>query len=93
MVYIVTSIRDSKTGWLQPQIDINELSAARNFEHAVLNNTDSLFFSHPEDYSLYQLGTWDSDKGQYDLLTVPMELITASQIIDRARIGGAKDGR
>lgn len=63
MTYPIYSIRDIKTGYLQPTIDMNDDSAIRNFEHAV-NNTESLFFTHSSDYSLYKLGMFDTETGE-----------------------------
>uniref|UniRef100_A0AAU8B6U0 Nonstructural protein n=3 Tax=unclassified Microvirus TaxID=338099 RepID=A0AAU8B6U0_9VIRU len=62
MVYGVYVIRDQRTSFLTPTFDYNDASAMRNFEHA-LQQKESLMFSHPEDYSLYKIGTYDTDKG------------------------------
>ena len=64
MIYGVYSIKDLKSGYLPPTYDINDLCAKRNFEHACLN-TDSLFFSHPSDYQLFKVGTFDTDTGAF----------------------------
>lgn len=79
MKYGIYSIRDLKTGFLPPTVDFNAISAMRNFEHACLN-TESLFFSHPEDYSLFALGTFDTDTGRIDPDDNPAELLTAAQV-------------
>lgn len=81
MRYLVVSVRDLKTGFLQPTVDLNEASAVRNFEHAVLRNDDSLFFSHPEDYALYDLGLFDTDTGELISDGLPRQIITADQVI------------
>lgn len=62
MKYPIYSIRDAKVGFMTPTIDANDASAARNFEHAVLNSA-SLMNSHPGDYALYRIGEFDSDSG------------------------------
>lgn len=85
MIYTVVSVRDFKSGFLPPQFDINDLTAARNFEVAVLSGqANNLFFSHPEDYALFRLGTFDSDTGRFELDEM-VELLTASQVIDKAQ--------
>lgn len=65
MKYNMYAIRDVKTGFLTPTVDLNDASAARNFAHACMSK-GSLFFSHPGDYELYQIATYDSDSGQIE---------------------------
>ena len=77
MIYPVYAIRDFKTGFLSPTCDVNDEAAIRNFEHTVLNATDSLFFSHPEDYALFRIGQYDSDKGSLVPESPVVELRTA----------------
>jgi len=60
MIYGVYSVKDLKTGYLPPTFDLNDLSAMRNFEHACMNE-DSLFFTHPSDYQLFKIGTYDTE--------------------------------
>lgn len=67
MIYGVFSIKDAKTGYLPPTFDINDLSAMRNFEHAC-QNPDSLFFTHPQDYTLYCIGSFDTDSGELTVM-------------------------
>lgn len=69
MKYGVYSIRDYKTGFLTPTIDVNDASARRNFEHAC-SNPNSLFCSHPSDYALFKIGTYDSDSGRIEPLDI-----------------------
>lgn len=96
MKAVVCSIRDTKTGFLQPTVEVNPSVAMRNFEHAVLRNEDSLFFSHPEDYSLFCIAEFDTDSGQLTPVVPPTELLSASQVItaasSRRSLGGASDG-
>lgn len=82
MTFSLYSIRDFKTGYLAPVCEVNQESAIRNFEAACLRS-DSLFFSHPEDYALFHLGYYDSESG--DLVScVPCEVVTAVQAIQSA---------
>lgn len=71
MILGVYAIRDSKTGFLTPTVDQNDAAAKRNFEHAMMNE-QSLFFSHPEDYSLYKIATYDTEQG---IMTPMMEKV------------------
>ncbi|UPW40966.1 nonstructural protein [Sigmofec virus UA08Rod_5935] len=80
MKYPVFSIRDFKSGFLTPVCEANAAVAARNFQHACMAS-DSLFFSHPEDYALYHLGYFDTDTGVMTPLDLVDEIITATQAI------------
>uniref|UniRef100_A0AAU8B1X4 Nonstructural protein n=1 Tax=Dulem virus 129 TaxID=3145606 RepID=A0AAU8B1X4_9VIRU len=95
MVFSVYSIRDFKSGFLAPTVEVNDAVAIRNFEHAVLNSEQSLFFSHPEDYALYLIGAYDADRGVLTPVSPVVELLTATQVFNRtttSRItGGERD--
>lgn len=69
----VYSIRDVHTGFMTPTVDQNDASAMRNFRHAVMQ-TSSLMNSHPKDYSLYRIGDFETDSGEFTSM-LP-ELIT-----------------
>lgn len=77
MKYGVYCIRDHKTGFLTPTIDINDASASRNFAHAAMQ-TNSLFFTHPADYTLFKLGEFDSDDGMIVPYPTPIHIVDAS---------------
>lgn len=62
MIFSIYCIKDRLTGFLSPTFDQNDPSAVRNFTHAIFY-TDSLMNSHPGDYDLYCLGTFDSETG------------------------------
>lgn len=63
MKFGVYSIKDLKTGFLPVTIEYNDDSAIRNFEHAC-SNADSLFFTHPSDYQMWKLGSYDNETGE-----------------------------
>lgn len=75
MIYGLYSIRDAKTGFMPPQLDMNGDSAIRNFEHAVLN-PNSLFYTHASDYSLWHVADFDIETGQ----VIP--LVPANHLVD-----------
>lgn len=68
MIYTVYSIKDTKTGYLQPMFDLNDASAQRNFEHAT-RDTNSLMYTHGSDFELFRIGEFDSESGNL----VPLE--------------------
>ena len=69
MIYGMYCVRDFKTGFMSPTVDMNDLSAKRNFEHACMHQ-ESLFFSHPGDYALYKIADFNTDTGEITPLPV-----------------------
>ena len=62
MIYGMYAIRDTKTGFLPPQCDLNDNSAIRNFEHACTDK-NSLMYTHGSDYELYKIAEYDTESG------------------------------
>lgn len=62
MILGVYCIRDQKVGWMTPTVDQNDACAVRNFVHAI-KNTQSILNTHPKDFDLYKIGSFDSDEG------------------------------
>lgn len=68
MLYNVYSVRDSKVGYGNPFVDLSDSSAVRGFNFAFSNPTSMVNFS-PSDFSLYRIGSFDSDKGIIERVT------------------------
>lgn len=67
MILSVYAMRDVHTGFLTPTFELNDQVALRNFVHAVTNaGVDSVLSSHFGDFSLYRLGTFDTDSGHFE---------------------------
>lgn len=61
---MIFSVYDSKAeAYLQPFFCTNRAVAIRNFGSAVVDQK-SLFFAHPEDYSLFELGSFSEHTGE-----------------------------
>lgn len=80
MIYPVYAIRDAKVGFMSPTVDQNDASAARNFEHAVMNSA-SLMNSHPGDYALYRIGSFDTETGVIKKEELPVHICDASSVL------------
>lgn len=78
MKYGVYSIRDARTGFLPPTVDLNDSSAMRNFAHACMQK-ESLLFSHIEDYCLCKIGEFDTETGKI-LHTMPEVILDGTSI-------------
>lgn len=68
----VYAVKDRLNGFLSPFLDMSDASAKRGFLHSMHNaQPDSLFFTHPEDYSLYKLGAFETESGKLISLPTP----------------------
>ncbi len=78
MIYGVYAIYDSAAGvFTAPTIDISDASAVRSFQHALANSGSIMNFK-PDDFSLYQVGTFDVETGYVDSLVPPSRLFVGS---------------
>lgn len=68
----VYSMRDNLTGFLEPQVSINDAVAIRAFEQAC-SNTASVIGFRSSDFSLYKIGEFDTETGFVE--SVPLEVI------------------
>lgn len=74
------SIKDSKTGFMHPQVDLNHKSAIRNFELTLATvSGDTIMGFCPEDFDLYFVGEFDNESGLVSPLSAP-ELIKVGRI-------------
>ena len=55
-------IKDAKTGFMTPVVEQNDASALRNFSFAV-NQSDSLMYDSPNDFSLFKVADFDTEVG------------------------------
>lgn len=77
MVYPVVSIRDCKTGFMAPTLDINLDSAARAFLHALRSNSD-VMAANPADFALYHIADFDTDSGLLTPVVPCVHIVDAS---------------
>lgn len=73
------AMRDRLTGFLAPTCDQHDHVAVRNFEHAILSGS-GLYDTHPEDFSLYRIGYYDSDSGRITPCDPPEQIATGAAI-------------
>ena len=78
MIYGVYAIFDSAAHvFTAPTIDISDASAVRNFQQAIANSGSVMNFK-PDDFSLYQIGTFDVESGELVPFSPPSRLIIGS---------------
>lgn len=80
MLYGVYSIRDVKTGFMSPTIDVNDDSAIRNFHHSI-SQSEGILFTFSGDFSLYLIGKFDSDHGILDPVIPPVCIAEGSDSV------------
>lgn len=91
MIYGIFCIRDVKTGFMTPTVDLNSDSAIRNFAHS-LSVSPSVITSFSHDFDLYKLGTFDSDSGLVSPLPAPKYIVSATDALSLiSREGGSSD--
>lgn len=78
MIYGVYAIYDSAAHvFTAPTIDISDASAVRSFQQAIANSGSVMNFK-PDDFSLYQVGTFDVETGELKPFTPPSRLIVGA---------------
>ena len=50
-------IQDIKTGFITPTLDFHDVSAARNFQSAIMQRT-GLYGIHPVDFRLFRIAAY-----------------------------------
>ena len=89
MIYGVYAIYDSAAHvFTAPTIDISDASAVRSFQQAIANSGSVMNFK-PDDFSLYQVGTFDVETGVLEPFNPPSRLIVGSDGDYRKEIADA----
>jgi len=82
--YGVYSVRDSKSeSFALPFFQVNKAVALRSFAGAV-NNPQTGMGQHPNDYALFELGTWDDTTGRMEAHDQPIHLGNAFEFVEKA---------
>lgn len=99
MRLLVFAVFDSKTAvFSQPFFDLTEGAARRWFTDNVNANEGPfvMWSKHPEDYSLFQIGFYETLSGEMEPLQPPVNLVTASAVkeyadgvVDRVKAWGS----
>ncbi len=79
MKYGIYSIFDEAAGiFTAPTVDISDESAIRNFQKAC-SEAGSMMNFKPSDFSLYAVGTWDTDTANIESFVPPERLVVGSR--------------
>lgn len=83
MIHFIIAVRDRQLdAFMRPFTAQTTGQAIRSFKDEV-NRKDSELHAHPEDYELYQLGTFNEQTGQVTALEKPLQLALASNLKER----------
>lgn len=86
MKYNLYVVLDAKAGFYgMPWAEQRDEAAIRQFADAVNDgsNPGNMWHKHPEDFSLYRIGTYDNERGVLVTVT-PEALVTASALTNLA---------
>ena len=81
MKYNMYSILDVNVGYGMPVSQDNDAVAMRNFQNAC-SDKSSVFATHSADFSLYCIGTYDTDTGELESLP-PRKICAAYDFVSR----------
>jgi len=74
MIHNVFTIYDAKAEAYLPPFILPKISMAKRTFSDCVNSSDHQFGAHPEDYTLFTIGTFDDETAQYNLLLTPESL-------------------
>lgn len=81
MKYVVMAVRDVKAdSFARPMFVQSEGTGLRSFGDEVNREArDNLLHTHPEDFELFVLGTYDEDTARFDLESRPRQVGVGTQ--------------
>lgn len=82
MELVMLSVRDAKSeAFGRPFFATTVGTAIRSFDDEVNRSAeDSMLNHHPEDFALYQLGSFNDSDGTYAALPVPKLLVQGNEV-------------
>lgn len=83
MIYVVMSIRDNAVAAFNRPFFVQHVGmAVRSFKDEV-NSAESPMAKHPEDFLLFELGTFDEETGKMQNLEAPRQVMRAIDVKER----------
>ena len=84
MIHFIVAVHDRQLDtFMRPFTAQSVGQALRSFKDET-NREGSELRAHPEDYALYQLGTFNEQTGQVTSLDKPLQLALASNLVSQA---------
>ena len=92
MIHLVCSVHDSKAAaYLPPFLLPRSEMAVRTFSDCI-NSKDHQFSKHPADYTLFRLGMFDDEKGEFHLEIAPISEGNGVDFVDLSATAGLVPG-
>lgn len=80
MVHKLYALKDTKSSFFNlPWSYMSEPEAVRNM-HRLVNDPQTMVHAYPEDYDLYEIGTYDQQTGQICPLETPRHIVKATAL-------------
>lgn len=76
LLYVMAAFDKKAAAFMQPFYASRPEVGLRSFQEAA-NIEDHQVCKHPEDFSLFQLGTWDDNTGLFQLYPTPKHVAEA----------------
>lgn len=83
MITKIYSVRDVKVGFMPPTVFQNDDVANRSFQSDVLSS-NGVLLTHPDDFSLYCLGSFDTETGEIVVNSSPKFISDAGVLLGKA---------
>lgn len=90
MILKVFSVFDVKAeAFMQPFFMSTNGQAIRSFSDAANDASRGQFNSHPQDFTLFELGSFDDKNAKFEQLEVPVPLGTAFDFLSKSSLAKA----
>lgn len=90
MIANIFCVLDTKSAsYGVPFFSVSRGSAIRALHHQLTNDRENMMFKYPNDFILYELGTYDDVSGLISPGTVPVLVITIADLIESPTRGGS----
>lgn len=82
MKLVIVAMRDSAVNAFMSPLFVPTVGAAvRSFQDAVNGNEAGDIKKHPEDFEMFELGTFDSITGEFDVLEKPRSVARGKDLV------------
>nr|QJB20089.1 MAG: nonstructural protein [Microvirus sp.] len=86
VIKAIFSIRDKKAGVFLAPFFTDNVATARRQLALPANSEESFLGIYPEDYDVYNLGTWDDNSGQIEMKPVPDFCFCISELAKKKEV-------
>lgn len=92
MIYKTYAVFDSKIGTYARPFQMQTSGEALRSWMDIVNDEKTQFYKHPEDFTLFELGSYNDDTGKFENHPTPVSIATAISVIRTSDAERAVDG-